>query len=280
MLIKEYRVILPMTVAEYQVAQLFSVAEASKQETGGGEGIEILKNEPYEKDGEKGQYTHKIYHLESRVPSYVRVFMPKGSMDLEEKAWNAYPKCKTVVTNPFLDKDFQISIESLHIADDGKQDNVHGLSASELKQREVITIDIANDAVSSSDYKPEFDPKIVSSEKAGRGPLGPHWIKEVSMQKKMAESGCQDSKPPMPVMCAYKLVKCNFKWWGLQTKIEKMIHNQEQRVFTTFHRQVYCWMDKWYGMTMQDIRRLEDKTKDDLEKMIMEGEIRGTKGSD
>lgn len=39
------------------------MAEASKNETGGGEGIEVLKNEPYEKDGEKGQYTHKIYHL-------------------------------------------------------------------------------------------------------------------------------------------------------------------------------------------------------------------------
>ena len=71
MLIKEYRVILPMTVAEYQVGQLFSVAEASKQEMGGGEGIEILKNEPYEKDGEKGQYTHKIYHLESRLVFFI-----------------------------------------------------------------------------------------------------------------------------------------------------------------------------------------------------------------
>ncbi len=48
---------------QYQVGQLFSVAQASKNETGGGEGIEVLKNEPYEKEGEKGQYTHKIYHL-------------------------------------------------------------------------------------------------------------------------------------------------------------------------------------------------------------------------
>lgn len=43
------------------------MAEASKNETGGGEGIEVLKNEPYEKDGEKGQYTHKIYHLKRQV---------------------------------------------------------------------------------------------------------------------------------------------------------------------------------------------------------------------
>ena len=37
---------------QYQVGQLYSVAETSKNETGGGEGVEVLKNEPYEKDGE------------------------------------------------------------------------------------------------------------------------------------------------------------------------------------------------------------------------------------
>lgn len=58
-----------MTVEEYQVGQLYSVADASKNETGGGEGIEILKNEPYTdhpifhgRFGD-GQYTHKIYHI-------------------------------------------------------------------------------------------------------------------------------------------------------------------------------------------------------------------------
>lgn len=30
------------------MAQLYSVAEASKNETGGGEGIEVLKNEPFD----------------------------------------------------------------------------------------------------------------------------------------------------------------------------------------------------------------------------------------
>ena len=58
---------------QYQVAQLYSVAEASKNETGGGEGIEVLKNEPFTEppnppllDGRytTGQYTHKIYHLQ------------------------------------------------------------------------------------------------------------------------------------------------------------------------------------------------------------------------
>lgn len=58
-----------MSVEEYQVGQLYSVADASKNETGGGEGIEIIANEPYTNKpifhGEfgEGQYTHKVYHL-------------------------------------------------------------------------------------------------------------------------------------------------------------------------------------------------------------------------
>lgn len=53
------------------MGQLYSVAEASKNETGGGEGVEVLVNEPYERDGERGQYTHKIYHLQRYVKHFV-----------------------------------------------------------------------------------------------------------------------------------------------------------------------------------------------------------------
>ena len=41
-----------------------------------------------------------------------------------------------------------------------------------------------------------------------------------------------------PVMTAYKLVTVQFKWWGLQTKVENFIHTTERRLFTNFHRQV------------------------------------------
>jgi hypothetical protein len=48
---------------------LYSVAEASKNETGGGEGVQVIKNEPFDNypllggKFSKGQYTYKIYHL-------------------------------------------------------------------------------------------------------------------------------------------------------------------------------------------------------------------------
>lgn len=34
-------------------------------------------------------------------------------------------------------------------------------------------------------------------------------------------------------------------------------------------------MDRWYGLTMEDIRAIEEKTKEELEKMRQQGEVRG-----
>ncbi|XP_075771811.1 phosphatidylinositol transfer protein beta isoform-like isoform X5 [Pelodiscus sinensis] len=40
---------------------------------------------------------------------------------------------------------------------------------------------------------------------------------------------------------------------------------QEKRIFTNFHRQLFCWIDKWIDLTMEDIRRMEDETQRELE---------------
>lgn len=129
MLIKEYRVTLPLTVEEYQIGQLYSVAEASLRETGGGDGVEVLKNEPYENHPllngqyDKGQYTHKIYHLGSKMPAFLRFILPKNVTDVHEEAWNAYPYCKTVITNPgYMKNAFHICIETMHYPGNHSQD--------------------------------------------------------------------------------------------------------------------------------------------------------------
>lgn len=38
---QEYRILLPLAVDEYQRAQLYAVAETSKNETGGGDGVQV-----------------------------------------------------------------------------------------------------------------------------------------------------------------------------------------------------------------------------------------------
>jgi hypothetical protein len=178
MLITEFRIILPMTVEEYQVAQLYATAKVSKQNTGGGEGVEILNNEPFEKSLQEGflgkynigQYTKKIYHLGSRVPSWVRLVFSDSSLSLHEEAWNAYPYCKTVLTNPYMKENMIIDIATLHVPDRGESDNVHQLTGDELNKRNIVYINIA-DKVNRADYKPEDDPENFKSIKTGRGPL-------------------------------------------------------------------------------------------------------------
>ena len=178
MLITEFRIILPMTVEEYQVAQLYATAKVSKQNTGGGEGVEILANEPFQKPMSEaflgryntGQYTKKIYHLGSRVPGFVRLVFKDSSLSMHEEAWNAYPYCKTVLTNPYMKENMIIDISTLHVADRGQSENVHQLTGDELKKRTIVYINIA-DKVNRSDYKAEDDPEKFKSIKTGRGPL-------------------------------------------------------------------------------------------------------------
>eukprot|EP00834_Sanchytrium_tribonematis_P008463 NODE_1004_length_2718_cov_0.682321.p2 type:complete len:254 gc:universal NODE_1004_length_2718_cov_0.682321:315-1076(+) len=248
MLINEYRVRLPLTVEEYQIGQLYAVAEASKDETGGGEGVEVLKNEPCEYEGKKGQYTYKIYRFSSKVPSLIRALAPSGSLEVHEEAWNCYPWCKTVLTNPYMKDKFKLIVETIHHQDSGITENIHQIKGDDLKERQVVNIDIANDSLEQKDYKKEYDPTLFHSEKTNRGPLGADWIKSVQ-----------------PIMTAYKLVTCEFKWFGLQSKIESLIQDIQHNLNIKFNRQVFCSIDQWHGMTIEDIRRLEDQTKNDLD---------------
>lgn len=103
MLIKEYRIPLPLSVEEYKIAQLYMIAvsgsmtlpmprslthshfptdtipscdlllsiqKKSKEESQGTDsGVQILENEPYtEGPGGSGQYTYKIYHVGRHLP--------------------------------------------------------------------------------------------------------------------------------------------------------------------------------------------------------------------
>lgn len=73
------------------------------------------------------------------------------------------------------------------------------------------TIDIVRDAVAPGEYKAEEDPRLYRSVKTGRGPLADDWARTA------AQTG--------PLMCAYKLCKVEFRYWGMQAKIEQFIHD-------------------------------------------------------
>ena len=107
-------------------------------------GVEILKNEPYTNgpNGTDGQYTEKLYHVQSHLPGWVSSFLSKGIFSLQistwqsgtigafavkECSWNAYPYTKTKFTISSFEK-FSILIETRFLSDAGTAENVFNLS--------------------------------------------------------------------------------------------------------------------------------------------------------
>ncbi|XP_075372429.1 membrane-associated phosphatidylinositol transfer protein 2 isoform X5 [Mycteria americana] len=252
MLIKEYRIPLPMSVEEYRIAQLYMIQKKSREETcGEGSGVEILENRPYmDGPGGNGQYTHKVYHIGMHIPSWFRSILPKAALRVEEESWNAYPYTRTRYTCPFVEK-FSIDIETYYKTDPGEHVNVFNLSPAEKRQTILDPIDIVKDPIPPHEYKAEEDPKLYKSVKTKRGPLSEDWIQEY-----------KNNPGKYPIMCAYKLCKVEFRYWGMQSKIERFIHDVGLRkVMVRAHRQAWCWQDEWYGLTIEDIRRLEKEAQ-------------------
>ncbi|XP_074777572.1 membrane-associated phosphatidylinositol transfer protein 2 isoform X6 [Athene noctua] len=252
MLIKEYRIPLPMSVEEYRIAQLYMIQKKSREETcGEGSGVEILENRPYmDGPGGNGQYTHKVYHIGMHIPSWFRSILPKAALRVEEESWNAYPYTRTRYTCPFVEK-FSIDIETYYKTDPGEHVNVFNLSPTEKRQTILDPIDIVKDPIPPHEYKAEEDPKLYKSVKTKRGPLSEDWIQEY-----------KNNPGKYPIMCAYKLCKVEFRYWGMQSKIERFIHDVGLRkVMVRAHRQAWCWQDEWYGLTIEDIRQLEKEAQ-------------------
>ncbi|XP_031433045.1 membrane-associated phosphatidylinositol transfer protein 2 isoform X3 [Clupea harengus] len=252
MLIKEYRIPMPLSVEEYRIAQLYMIQKKSREEScGEGSGVEILENRPYtDGPGGEGQYTHKVYHIGQHIPGWFRSILPKAALRVEEESWNAYPYTRTRYTCPFVEK-FSIDIETYYKPDTGIKEDVFNLSSSDKRERTVDPIDIVKDPIAPHEYLAEEDPRLYTSEKTLRGPLMDDWIQQI-----------EDNPGKSPVMCAYKLCKVEFRYWGMQSKIERFIHDVGLRkVMVRAHRQAWCWQDEWYGLTIEDIRQLELETQ-------------------
>jgi len=121
-------------------------------------------------------------------------------------------------------------------------------------------IDIVNEEVAPTYYKEAEDPKIFVSSKTGRGKFGKDW-----------KETCN------PKMCIYKMATVEFKVWGLQTAVESWLHKSMVRdVMLLGHKQAFCWIDEWFDMSMDDIRKYEDETKLILDKQFLKTEDQPT----
>ena len=60
-------------------------------------------------------------------------------------------------------------------------------------------------------------------------------------------------------MCAYKVVRANCAIFGFQTTVENAILGQQRNIFTQTLNKAFITIDDWHGMSMEDIRKMEDE---------------------
>ncbi|KAG0452411.1 hypothetical protein HPP92_025075 [Vanilla planifolia] len=263
-LIREFRIVMPMTLDEYEVGILYTIMKMEQQNTTSKEGVEILENIRYD-DGElgRGQHTSKIYHLESKVPSWLKAFAPAKAFALHEISWTANPKSKSVIKSPFFEQ-FQLKIETINKADNGCSDNVYELSDELLAERKVEILDIASAAKDYWSKKvgtTKVDFSSFKSKRTGCGPLAKGW-----------QDKCH------PVMTSYKLLSIEAPLWGLGNRLEEAILAGQRALVLESHRRCFALIDEWYGMTMDEVSELERKNEELLKERLQKSPSRTKNG--
>lgn len=182
-------------------------------------------------------------HLKSYIPKFVAILLPASMTDIVEYSWNAYPHCKTEYYNAYFKDKFVLSVETMHADDRGTQDNAVNLPAEDLEKRKVDYINIACEDANVK-MEPDCDPTKFLSKKTGRGNLKVDFIADHD-----------------PIMTCYKVVKLRFKIFGLQSKVEQWGQLTGIRTpFLQYHRKLFCWIDEWFGLKINDIREMEAET--------------------
>ena len=230
----EFRIPLPLELEQYPVGQNWTFLEQSKRETGGGEGVQIIENKVIQNQ----QFTYKIYTIESKVPLWLRTLLKpfihgENVYEFHEEAWNAYPHCKTVITNPgYMKENFRVEIESVHL-----KGNPWPAAGKKSSDGEYEVLDIFKDKCSYMNVELK--------------PQDPNWM-----------------ETSQPIMTCYKTVRVHCKIFGLQTKLESLIMNAYRDMLLGFHQQMWHWLGNWFPLTLEEVAELEKQGRIQLTKKI------------
>uniref|UniRef100_H3A4W7 Phosphatidylinositol transfer protein cytoplasmic 1b n=1 Tax=Latimeria chalumnae TaxID=7897 RepID=H3A4W7_LATCH len=238
MLVKEYRICMPLTVEEnhLKIGNWASILKFARPQTKSFSGAHV---HTHSAEGDywegAGQYTEKHGYLNSKLPKWIRGFVP-NLFYVTEKAWNYYPYTITDISTSYHFCNVLISLPFALVQVFGE---------NPVASENICHLDIAFDEIPPRYYKEEEDLQKFQSKKTGRGPLAERW-----------------RQTTQPIMCSYKQVTVKFEVYGLQTKVEAFVHKNIRDILLVGHRQAVAWIDEWYGMTMEDVRKFEKELQE------------------
>lgn len=252
MLLIEYRIKLPISIDQYQIAHLHTTMDMSKEHTRLDEGVEVMENTPCDhaclpqqkpgsrKEVAKVQRTSKRYYVPDSITSVVGL----NKVVLRESSFNKFPNFRTIVAvesagDAVINGEFTIDTVCRKGDDVVNKDNVFRLPQGVLDKRAVVDVDIVADVLPADLVNADEDPKKV---------LG-------------LADGWQGSLIPRLSMVVYKLVSVKSR-----DPVNALVMDNLNKIFNVFHRKLVCSQDRWKGLNMEDIRTMEEETKDLLDK--------------
>ncbi|KAG7335845.1 hypothetical protein KOW79_000538 [Hemibagrus wyckioides] len=150
MLMKEYRICMPLTVEEYRIGQLYMINKHSHEQSEGGDGVEVIRNEldTHPKYG-SGQVTEKRIYLSSSPRFHPGCCKRHLLRRRAEAALPLLPLWLALNCEVFEDKPTPID--------------------------SVCFLDILSDPIPDKYYKKDEDLSNWVSDRTGRGPLVDGW---------------------------------------------------------------------------------------------------------
>ncbi|KAF1741679.1 LOW QUALITY PROTEIN: hypothetical protein MXB_142 [Myxobolus squamalis] len=220
MLVKEFRIPMPLTVEEYKLGQIYYQNKLiiNEMQAKSGSIKSITKDEEYlNESGIRGLYSKKHYCLKENFPSVLQ-FMVSNDASLCEEIWNEYPYTRT---KEFL----RISL-------------IYRNKYSLISYINVETIDLSSHEPQEATH-PWLD--TFTSSVSGRGPLIPGWLDAY-------HKNCIGSS----IMCAYKLVTISCNYPLIRTKAESLLLEQAKKRIIEAHSRIWMAQDEWLPLSYQE----------------------------
>ena len=159
---------------------------------------------------------------------------------LHEESWNAYPYCRTIVTNPSYMKDsFRVILETIHLPDRGSDPNP--LDRTYIGHSEEIDITGPKAKKLPENLGEPSAHMVMLNGGNRRGPLrGPGWVSRAK-----------------PVMTCYKQITVVCEFGFLTNTLEREIMNYYREIFLAFHQKVWLSIGHWIPLTLEQVRKAE-----------------------
>ncbi|OAG31648.1 hypothetical protein NEDG_00123 [Nematocida displodere] len=233
-----FTIYMPYHLPEYNIGHLMTTCKVSLREAEKGMRVLVQKNEisAHEDLGEC-QHTVKTLDFSKKVPGFFRAVAPSGSLTMTETSYNAFPRCSTHYTSGALsEKKFYARIDTMFFEGYREVENPFD-TLPEVDRFEVLEL------ATCPQLAENFD---VSTMKNDDGSLkfAPGWEKTASK-----------------VITVFKRVQIDFHLMFIGGKYIEDIEKFMRKIFIQGHQEVLKYHNEWIGLSMEDVRKEEERTK-------------------